>query len=66
MTKEKRHDITHLMAAACRGKGAYLKQFKEGLDIEIEKVKKKGYKGPLRIRHIDGGMFGMHLYITGK
>jgi len=66
MTKEKRHDITHLMAAACRGKGTYLKQFKEGLDIEIEKVKKKGYKGPLRIRHIDRGMFGMHLYITGK
>lgn len=54
------------MAAACSGKGTYLKHFKEGLDIEIEKVKKKGYKGPLRIRHIDGGMFGMHLYITGK
>ena len=64
--KEKRHCITHLMSDASRGKGCYLKHFKEGLDIEIERVKKKGYKGPLRIRHIDGGCFGMHLYITGK
>lgn len=36
------------------------------LIFAIEKVKKKEYKGPLRIRHVDGGMFGMHLYITGK
>ena len=62
----KKHDITHLMAKTCRGEGIYLKHFQEGLEKEIEKVKKKGWKGPFRVKHEDGGMFGMKLYITGK
>jgi hypothetical protein len=62
----KRHEITHLMAKTARGKGCYLKHFKEGLEKEIVKAENKGIKGPLRVYHEDGGMFGMHLYITGR
>ena len=62
----KKHNITHLIRATCKGKGFYLKHFQEGLEKEIEKVKNKGFKDPLRVKHVDGGMFGMNLYITGK
>jgi hypothetical protein len=54
------------MARTCKGKGCYLKHFVEGLEEEVEKAKKKGIKGPLRVKHVDGGMFGVDLYITGK
>lgn len=62
----KRHKITHLMARTCKGKGCYLKHFQEGLEEEVKKAKKKGIKGPLRVKHVNGGMFGMDLYITGR
>ena len=35
----KKHNITHLIRATCKGKGFYLKHFQEGLEKEIENAK---------------------------
>ena len=35
----KKHNITHLIRATCKGKGFYLKHFQEGLEKEIVNAK---------------------------